>query len=244
MNRFQTLTTVSCMALLGAIFTPTARADEWNKKTVITFSGPVEIPGVHLTGWGVLPAGTYVFKLLDSQSDRHIVQIFNKDETKVLATILAIPNYRLKATDKTVITFRERPAGEPEALRAWFYPGRNYGDEFVYPKAKAVELAKTTNTPVLFTPAEVPAEVAEPIQSADHPVVVALKSAPVQAVQPSGQEVELVEVVEAPPAPTEVAANVPESLPHTASQLPLTALLGLLALGAAIAVRTAVKRLV
>ena len=142
MNRFQVLTTVSCLALIGAISTPTARADEWNKKTVITFSGPVEIPGVHLTGWGVLPAGTYVFKLLDSQSDRHIVQIFNKDETKVLATILAIPNYRLKATDKTVITFRERPAGEPEALRAWFYPGRNYGDEFVYPKAKAVELAK------------------------------------------------------------------------------------------------------
>ena len=72
-----------------------------NQKTVITFSGPVEIPGVHLTGWAVLPAGTYVFKILDSQSDRHIVQIFNKDETKVYATILAIPNYRLKATDKT-----------------------------------------------------------------------------------------------------------------------------------------------
>ena len=181
MNRFQTLTTVSCMALMGAIFTPTAHADEWNKKTVITFSGPVEIPGVHLAGWGVLPAGTYVFKLLDSQSDRHIVQIFNKDETKLIATILAVPNYRLKVTGKTVITFRERPAGEPEALRAWFYPGRNYGEEFVYPKARAVELAKTSNAPVLFTPAEVPVEVAEPIQSVDHPVVVTLKSAPVMA---------------------------------------------------------------
>jgi hypothetical protein len=84
----------------------------------------------------VLPAGTYVFKILDSQSDRHIVQIFNADETQIYATILAIPNYRLKATDKTVVTFRERPAGEPEALRAWFYPGRNWGEEFVYPKAK------------------------------------------------------------------------------------------------------------
>jgi hypothetical protein len=232
------------MALIGAISTPTARADEWNRKTVITFSGPVEIPGVHLTGWGVLPAGTYVFKILDSQSDRHIVQIFDKDETKVIATILAIPNYRLNVTGKTVITFRERPAGEPEALRAWFYPGRNYGEEFVYPKARAVELAKTANTPVLFTPAEVPAEVAEPIQSADHPVVVTLKSAPVMAIQPSGQEVEVAEVTAAPLAPTEVAANLPEALPHTASQLPLTALLGFLALGAAMAVRTAGKRLV
>ncbi len=63
----------------------------------------------------MLPAGTYVFKILDSKSDRHIVQIFSQDELTVYATILAIPNYRLKATDKTVMTFRERPAGEPEA---------------------------------------------------------------------------------------------------------------------------------
>jgi hypothetical protein len=244
MNRLQTLTTVSCIALIGAIFTPTVQADEWNRKTVITFSGPVEIPGVHLTGWGVLPAGTYVFKILDSQSDRHIVQIFNADETKVIATILAIPNYRLKVTDKTVMTFSERPAGEPEALRAWFYPGRNYGEEFVYPKARAVELAKTANAPVLFTPTEVPVEVAEPIQSVDHPVVVTLRSAPVMAIQPSGQEVELALAVTPPPAQNEVATNAPASLPATASLLPLTALLGLLALGAALAVRTAGKRLV
>src|SRR5512141_1464117 len=154
-------TSVFCLALMGAVFTPGAKADEWNRKTVITFSGPVEIPGVHLKGWGVLPAGTYVFKILDSQADRHIVQIFRKDETKVYATILAIPNYRLRATDKTVITFRERPAGQPEALRAWFYPGRNWGEEFVYPKAKAMELAKITNTPVLYATADLPMEIEE-----------------------------------------------------------------------------------
>src|SRR5271167_1462786 len=157
-------TTVFGLALMGAVFSPGAKADEWNRKTTVTFSGPVEIPGVHLKGWGVLPAGTYVFKILDSQSDRHIVQIFSKDEKTVYATILAIPNYRLKATSKTVITFTERPAGEPEALRAWFYPGRNWGDEFVYPKARAVEIAKTTNLPVLFTPVAIALEVAEPIK--------------------------------------------------------------------------------
>src|SRR5271166_5578956 len=106
MNRFKAVMAVSFVALASAMLAPSAKADDWNRKTVVTFSGPVEIPGVHLTGWGVLPAGTYVFKLLDSQSDRHIVQIFDKDETKVLATILAIPNYRLQATDQTVITFR------------------------------------------------------------------------------------------------------------------------------------------
>ena len=177
------------MALMGALLAPGARADAWNRKTRITFSGPVEIPGVHLAGWGVLPAGTYVFKILDSQSDRHIVQIFSKDEKTVYATILAIPNYRLKATDKTVMTFRERPAGQPEALRAWFYPGRNWGEEFVYPKSKAIELAKTTKTPVLFTEAEIPLEVAEPAKLEE--AVVELKRVPIMAVQPTGEEVQL-----------------------------------------------------
>src|SRR5579863_10278904 len=156
MNIFKTAaTTVFGLALMGAVFPPGARADEWNRKTTISFSGPVEIPGVHLKGWAVLPAGTYVFKILDSQSDRHIVQIFSQDEKTVYATILAIPNYRLKATYKTVVTFRERPAGEPDALRAWFYPGRNWGEEFVYPKSKAIEIAQSTNTVVLTTPAAI-----------------------------------------------------------------------------------------
>jgi hypothetical protein len=247
MNRFQILTTVSCMALIGAILTPTARADDWDKKTEVTFSGPVEIPGVHLSGWAVLPAGTYIFKILDSQSDRHIVQIFNKDQTKIYATILAIPNYRLKATDKTVITFRERPAGEPEALRAWFYPGANWGEEFVYTKARALELAKTTNTPVLFTPVDVPVEVVEPIKTVDEPVVVTLKHAPIMAFQPTGEQVELAQVVTPPPAAlAEVAtesAPTEAALPATASQLPLTALFGLLALSAVVALGIVRKRL-
>jgi hypothetical protein len=242
MNRFKTVTTLCCIALMGAILAPSAKADAWNRKTVVTFSGPVEIPGVHLKGWSVLPAGTYVFKILDSQSDRHIVQIFNKEETTVYATILAIPNYRLKATDKTVITFRERPAGQPEALRAWFYPGRNWGEEFVYPKAKATELAKSTNTPVLFTPPEIAAEVTKPIESADKPVdapvVAELKRAPIMAVRPSGEEVQVAQVVTPPPE----AQMIAKALPATASPLPLTALLGLLALGGAFAVRVVERR--
>jgi hypothetical protein len=243
MSILRTVTTsVFCLALTGAIFSPAAKASDWNRKTVLTFSGPVEIPGVHLKGWGVLPAGTYVFKILDSQSDRHIVQIFNKDETQVFATILAIPNYRLKVTGKTVVTFRERPAGEPEALRAWFYPGENYGEEFVYPKARAMQLAKETNTPVLFTAADVPLEVAEPIQKADEPVVVQLKQVPVMAVQPTGEEVEVAQVVAAPPAEVAEVTAPATVLPATASTLPLIALLGLLALGGAFVLRRAQKR--
>ena len=248
MSIFRTVTTtVFCLALLGAVSSPSAKADEWNRKTVMTFSGPVEIPGVHLKGWGVLPAGTYVFKILDSQSDRHIVQIFNKDETQCIATILAIPNYRLRATGKTVVTFRERPAGEPEALRAWFYPGRNWGEEFVYPKARAVELARANKTPVLSTAAEIPIEVAEPIKTPDHPVVLQLKQAPVMAIKPTGEEVQLATAV-TPPPPSELTPSTPPTqtaavtLPKTASPLPLIGLMGFLALGIAWTLRLLEKR--
>jgi hypothetical protein len=240
---FETAATALCIAALATISAPTAKADEWNRKTTITFSGPVEIPGVHLKGWGVLPAGTYVFKILDSLSDRHIVQIFNKDETTIYATILAIPNYRLKATDKTVVTFRERPAGQPEALRAWFYPGMNWGEEFVYPKAKALELAKSAKAPVLFSAAELPIEVAEPAKLAEAPVIAEMKRAPVMAAKPTGEEVELAEVVTTPPALNQLAMAKPTKLPSTASPMPMFGLLGMLAFGATFAARSVANRL-
>jgi hypothetical protein len=232
----RTVPTMFCLALMGAIFSPSARADAWDKKTTITFSGPVQIPAVHQPGFGVLPPGTYVFKVVESGSNRHIVQIFSKDELTVYATILAIPNVRMKATDKTVITFRERPAGQPEALRAWFYPGKEWGEEFVYPKAQAIEFAKTSTTPVLEMPANVTVEAAKP----EEPQVIAeLERTPVTAVKPSGEEVEIAQAVTPPPAAeTLVAQSTPApELPKTASPLPFIALLGLLALGGGLTLR-------
>src|SRR5579872_4360484 len=242
MNRFKTITTVCGLALACALLAPNVKADDWNRKTEITFSAPVEIPGVHLVGWGVLPAGTYVFKILDSQSDRHIVQIFSKDELTVYATILAIPNYRLKATDKTVMTFRERPAGEPEALRAWFYPGRLWGEEFVYPKARAIILAKETHEAVLFTPAEITPEVTVAIKTPAEPVVVELEKAPVMAIQPTGDEVEIAQVVTPPPAVELAQAEPAPALPATGSSMPLVALLGMLALAGGLTLSLIQKR--
>jgi len=236
-----------CLALIGATFSPSAKADDYDKKTTFTFSQPIEIPPVHLQGYRVLPAGTYVFKLLNSSSNRHIVQIFNKDQTRIFATILAIPNYRLQPKDKTVITFSEAVQGKPQAVRAWFYPGANWGEEFVYPKAKAAELAKATNVPVLQMPAPVNEEVAKPEEARAE-----LERAPVTAVRPSGEEVEIAQVVTPPPAaevaqaaPAPTAAPTPAAepkLPTTASPLPLIALLGLLALGGALTLRIVEKR--
>lgn len=244
MKLLKGLGTVLCLAVLCILVVPAAMADDWNRKTVITFSGPVEVPGV---GAQTLPAGTYVFKILNSLSDRHIVQIFNQEETHVFTTILAIPNYRLKSTDKTVITFSERPAGQPEALRAWFYPGHEWGEEFVYAKSRAVELAKETNEPVLETPLELSSA---PID--------ALNTAPVEAIDPKGEPVELAKVVQTPPvvaaepvvaaavvaAATEPVVVAAAHLPKTASQLPLIGLFGLLMLGASFALSAISKRVV
>ncbi len=224
------LATTALILVLLAVVVP-ANADEWNKKTVMTFSQAVELPGI------VLPPGTYVFRLTNSLADRHIVQVFNSEENHIYATILAIPDYRLTPTGKTVMRFEERPVGAPEAIRAWFYPGDNFGQEFVYPKVRATELARETRLPVLTAdvkPTETPEE---------------LVKAPVVAVTPEKKEVEVAQVVEPKPvepkpveaAPIESATPAPE-LPKTASPLPLVALLGLASLGLAGALRIIVKR--
>lgn len=221
------------LTVFGLLAIAGAKADQFDRKTVVTFSAPVEVPGV---GAQTLPAGTYIFKVLDSPSDRHIVQILNEDGTHVYTTILAIPNYRLKATDKTVMTFRERPAGEPEALKAWFYPGREWGEEFVYERPKAIQLAKETNETVLSTPAVL---VAAPIE--------ALKAAPLEAVTPAGESVDVAQVVEAPPALVVTATPAPGPvlvavLPKTASNLGLIGMCGMMLLAAGFLVSGLLKK--
>jgi len=224
MKFVKTIFAVLALTLLGATLAPGARADEWNKKTVMTFSQAVEIPGQ------ILPAGTYTFVLLDSPSDRHIVQIFDADGSHLITTVLAINNYRLKPTGDTVVKFAERSGDNPEALKGWFYPGDNFGQEFVYPKQRAIELALLAKEPV-------PALAAD---STD------LKLAPIVAVTPERKEVPVAEVIPVtPPAaqvstPVAVVETTPapavetKQLPQTASQLPLIALLGLVSFGAAL----------
>ena len=232
MKFMRTIFAVLALTLLGATLAPGARADEWNKKTVMTFNQPVEIPGQ------TLPAGTYTFVLLDSPADRHIVQIFDADGMHLIATVLAINNYRLKPSGDTVVKFAERAGDNPEALKAWFYPGDNFGQEFVYPKHRATELAVIVKEPI-------------PALADDTDI----KSTPIVAETPEQKEVPVAEAIMVTPAPAEVAPATPvvqeatpapvaatpapvvaetEQLPQTASQLPLIALLGVAFLGAAL----------
>ncbi|MFY9730626.1 MAG: hypothetical protein WBQ04_14290 [Candidatus Acidiferrales bacterium] len=179
-----------CLVMLAVLV---ARADEYNKKTVVTFNGPVEIPGK------VLPAGTYVFKLFDSDSDRNIVQIWNKDETQLIATVLAIPDYRLTPADNPIITFEERAQGSPPAIRAWFYPGDNYGYEFVYPKTRATELAAANHKNVPTMADSMSPNVSKSTNSKTSSGVVALKQAPVTAMTPDKNEVEANQAIQTKP---------------------------------------------
>jgi len=219
-------------AAMIAVVLPSARADQWDHKTTFRFGGPVEIPGQ------VLPAGTYVFKLAGSATDRNLVQVFSKNEKHLYGTFLAIPDYRLRPAGKTIITFEERAVGSPEAVKAWFYPGENYGHDFVYPKPKAVALAKANNTPVPAMPAELEKNTTMPAPTLQEPHVQALKTVALKAEKPTEDEVEIAEVfVAEAPSPT------PAQLPATASNMPLFGILGLASLAIAFAFHRVAKGL-
>jgi hypothetical protein len=182
-----------CVAALGTGFAPTATPDERDKKTIVTTNAPIEVPGK------VLPPGTYVFKLLDSTSNRNIVQIFDKDEKQLYATVLAIPNYRQEPSDKPLIQLDERPGNSPEAIKAWFYPGDQYGQEFVYPHKRAVELAQRSKKNVLAMRDDMSQNMKTQATSASHPDVQSLQKADVSGVSPSGDPVEIEVVILAKP---------------------------------------------
>lgn len=215
---------VACFAALFLAIG--AQAQTWNKKTTLTFSQPVELPGV------TLPAGTYVFKLVDLPATRNVVQVFNADETEVLAAILAVPHEHAEAHDETIIGFEERPSGRPMAIHEWFYPGDVRGLEFVYPKERAHQLARETHQPVLaaeVTREEAPAE---------------LEAAPVVEVTPDNREVAVAETFqpEVPFAAERPAVPFPQNgqpaeLPETASPLWLFGFTGLVSLGMAFTAR-------
>jgi len=248
MRSFTKFAAASCLGILALV--PSAVADQWNKKTYITISEAVQVPGK------VLQPGRYVMKLMDSPSNRHVVQIFNEREDQLQTTVLAIPNYRLQPTGKTEFQWWETPAGQPKAIRAWFYPGDNFGQEFAYPKTEAVAIATATNQTVPTTYAKTETE---------------LTTARVATVDKAGTELELdrktysrndgaqpSEVAQnrvtprATPQATERATTPQEmpvatakaatptertTLPSTASNSPLVLLAGFLALGAGFAVR-------
>jgi len=139
------LKALCCATAIVVALAPGARADEWNKKTYLTFSGPVQIPGA------TLPAGTYMFQLAAPDTARHVIMVSSKDGSKIYGMFMTIPNDRLDTPDENVVMFSETPAGTPQAVQAWWYPGDRIGEEFIYPKDQAVKIAKANHKSVLAT---------------------------------------------------------------------------------------------
>jgi len=121
---------LACLGILGSLVAPTAKASEWDQRMLLTVNAPVQISDT------VLEPGQYVAKLMDSPSNRHIVQIFTGDEMRLVTTILATPDYRIHATDEAQFNYYETSAGQPSAIRSWFFPGDLTGQHFSAPPAR------------------------------------------------------------------------------------------------------------
>ena len=218
-------------------------ADTWDKKTIVSFSQPVEVPGA------ILQPGTYVMKLVNSQSDRHVVQFTNERQNHVYATTIAIPAYRTQVTGRTVLTFYEAAAGQAEPIRNWYYPGDNFGQEFVYPKGHLRDIAfarpATTPAPDTRSQVESPVAVAEPVQEgASAPVAGAIETQAQVSAPANEESTAPVEIAQATPPPTPQAAASPEQpapapteLPKTAGNFAGIAMVGLVSLGSAFTAR-------
>jgi hypothetical protein len=217
---------------LTAMFVVAAHAQqtETNNKTILTFDQPVEVPGM------VLPAGSYTFQLMDTPStDHHIVQIFDKGGSKLITTVLAVNESRTAATDKTVTTFYEVPAGKPQALHVWYYPGRTVGQGFVYPKTRATELEAAGNTHVnAAEDAELQAQLqtktpvmAQTTTTKPQTPVVQSTTTPVQQQTTTMKPTTPVQPTTPVPAPT---TPTRDELPHTAGSAPNAILMGILAM--------------
>ena len=210
-----------------------------NQDTFFTFSQAVELPKT------TLPAGTYFFQLMDSDSNRHIVKVMSQDRKQLHATLMAIPYYSNdRPPDDPQVRFLETPAANgaaaTNAIKIWFYPGNSVGHEFIWPRDKAMQLAKATGEPVLTTKTDEESSELTRVDSAGAEAAVTMEaSAETQpAPAPQREQVGALATPPAEPAPTPeprvapAPAPAPEpaprsDLPETAGVLPLLALMGL-----------------
>jgi hypothetical protein len=142
MKRFSWLYLGALTGALVCLAPPASRADEYDKKTVVTIDQRTEVPGI------VLEPGTYVIKLLNSSSNRHIAEIMNERMDHLYALTFTVAAEKITRTGKTVLTFYEGSNDRPPALRKWFWPGDTIGQEFVYPKDQAARIAAATKEKV------------------------------------------------------------------------------------------------
>jgi LPXTG-motif cell wall-anchored protein len=228
-NRQLSLLAAAGLFFAGTFFVPQVKAGDFDMLTHVKFNQPVEIPGM------VLAPGEYTMKILPRLSTPDVVVFSNATDQHVYEMVLALPVYRMQPAEHTIITFHERSGNSPQAIKDWWYPGRNYGEEFLYQKANApVTTAVNTPAPTL-APAPPPP-----------PAATQAQAAPIPEPQPAPRAVEQapVETAQAQPAPapeqsTPALENnqAPQQLPKTGSDLPLIGLVGMLSAGTGLTLR-------
>jgi LPXTG-motif cell wall-anchored protein len=228
MKLYSLVASRGAVAMLGGVvlaagfLASAARADEWDKKTVLTVQNqPIQIRDT------VLQPGQYVLRLLDSQGDRHIVQIFDRYQTHIINTVLAVPAQRMEPTGHTTFTFWETPPGTAKAMRDWYYPGDDIGNEFPYPK-HLQQIAMVQPAPAPPAPAPAPAPQASAQPEPETPA----HSQPMQPAEQPPAEQQPTQVAQNTAPPAAPATNpAPSQLPKTGSPYPLIGFSGVLLLG-------------
>lgn len=231
-----------------------ATAQPLDKRTVFTFSGPITLPGV------TLPAGQYLFRLADPNSSSKVVQVLNADGTKPYGLFFALSAERFEPASTPEVRFMETASGTPAAVKTWWYPGERTGYEFIYPKEQARRLALVASQPVLTTDAQTTTTeqtntadlsrvgsggqetdvnasaaptAATPIgntqegQVASSSLSIPTPSIPVVASAPAVTQTASAQTT---PSPGASARPTRTQLPRTATQLPLVAMVGTVAL--------------
>jgi hypothetical protein len=253
-----TLTVTACVLAVIALLGVSVAAQDANtqKRTFMTFSNTVEMPGV------TLPAGTYTFRIADNAS-RNVVQVLSRDEKEVLGQWLFVPADRPEASSDTVVMFKEAREGSTPAVQFWYYPGERTGREFIYSKDQAAKIAARTGAGVLTEEGRITSEQAQ--ASADAARVADQAGAPAtdsNAGLVAGNAIPSPEPAPAPQpeaigtsgagapqatdravvndtqAPVRETQTARAELPRTASSLPLSGLIGLLALFGALGTRS------
>jgi hypothetical protein len=263
MKRFSLLPVGALAAVLVSLAPRPTLADEYDKKTIVNFNQPTEVPGI------VLQPGRYVIKLLNSSSNRHIAEIMNEKMDHLYALTFTAAAEKIDRSGKTVLTYYEGTNGQPQALRTWFWPGDVIGQEFVYPKDQAARIAAATHQRVAegglptvaesgqsltpdnakgltlqsrdesreeSKPAAAPftANAAEPSPPPAAPVVIAQNTPP--APPPSTRSDDTPQPAVSSNTNSPNANSSDTTLPQTASYLPLIGVIGLISLALAILV--------
>jgi LPXTG-motif cell wall-anchored protein len=213
---FRNLPTVLSVAAIAFAVTasaPRAKANDYNKRTLLTVKQTIQVKDT------VLKPGQYVLELQESDSNRHIVELFNRDETHILGTYLTVPRYRVHDPDKSTFTFWETPPGTAKALRAWYYPGDGMGEEFPYPNTHYMLASAAAPAPAPAPSAEVTPAPAPPAPAPE----ATAPEAPAPTETPAPSAAPAPEPAPNPPAPP----APPAELPKTGSSYPLFGIAGL-----------------